>query len=158
MRLLGKAAAVGLVISAVLPFANAQASSKVLSETKSIQDCVSEKRNLDVLMLVDESSSLQGDDAKNIPGNDPDDLRVDALRSIAQLLASTVDASLSESEESSGIDVKLSIAGFGENYTTRAAVGALNGKTLPGFIKAIESQKDFDSDRKTATTLVWAAR
>jgi hypothetical protein len=149
MRLLGKAAAVGLVISAVLPFANAQASSKVLSETKSIQDCVSEKRNLDVLMLVDESSSLRGDDAKNIPGNDPDDLRVDALRSIAQLLASTVDASLSESEESSGIDVKLSIAGFGENYTTRAAVGALNGKTLPGFIKAIESQKDFDSDRKT---------
>jgi hypothetical protein len=149
MRLLGKAAAVGLVISALLPFANAQASSKVLSETKSIQDCVSEKRNLDVLMLVDESSSLQGDDAKNIPGNDPDDLRVDALRSIAQLLASTVDASLSESEESSGIDVKLSIAGFGENYTTRAAVGALNGKTLPGFIKAIESQKDFDNDRKT---------
>ena len=149
MRLLRKAAAVGLVISALLPFANAQASSKVLSETKSIQDCVSEKRNLDVLMLVDESSSLQGDDAKNIPGNDPDDLRVDALRSIAQLLASTVDASLSESEESSGIDVKLSIAGFGENYTTRAAVGALNGKTLPGFIKAIESQKDFDSDRKT---------
>jgi len=149
MRLLGKAAAVGLVMSALLPIVNTQASSKVLSETKSIQECVSEKRNLDVLMLVDESSSLQGDSEKNIPGNDPDDLRVDALRSIAQLLASTVDASKSESEDSSGIEVKLSIAGFGENYTTRAAVGALNGKTLPGFIKAIESQKDFDNDRKT---------
>jgi hypothetical protein len=65
MRLLGKAVAVGLVISAILPFANAQASSKVLSETKSIQDCVSEKRNLDVLMLVDESSSLKGDKSKH---------------------------------------------------------------------------------------------
>ena len=68
MRLSGKVAAIGLVVSALVPFANAQASSKVLSETKSIQDCVSEKRNLDVLMLVDESSSLKGDNNK--PGND----------------------------------------------------------------------------------------
>jgi hypothetical protein len=149
MRLSRKAAAIGLVVSALVPFANAQASSKVLSETKSIQDCVSEKRNLDVLMLVDESSSLQGDATKNIPGNDPDDLRVDALRSIAQLLASTVDASRNGSEESSGIDVKLSIAGFGEKYTTRASVSELNGKTLPNFINAIESQKDFDNDKST---------
>jgi hypothetical protein len=149
MRLLRKAAAIGLVISALLPFANAQASSKVLSETKSIQDCVSEKRNLDVLMLVDESSSLKGDEAKKILPNDPDDLRVDALRSIAQLLASTVDASKNESEETSGIDVKLSIAGFGEKYTTRASVSELNGKTLPSFVNAIESQRDFDNDRST---------
>jgi hypothetical protein len=149
MRLLRKAAAVGLLVSTLLPFANAQASSKVLSETKSIQDCVSEKRNLDVLMLVDESSSLKGDSAKKIVGNDPDDLRVDALRSIAQLLASTVDASNSESEESSGIDVKLSIAGFGEKYTTRASVSELNGKTLPNFVQAIEDQRDFDNDRST---------
>jgi hypothetical protein len=98
MRLSRKATAYGLVVSILLPFANAQASSKVLSETKSIQDCVSEKRNLDVLMLVDESSSLQGDATKKILGNDPDDLRVDALRSIAQLLASTVDASRNGSE------------------------------------------------------------
>lgn len=144
MRLSRKATAFGLVVSVLLPFANAQASSKVLSETKSIQDCVSEKRNLDVLMLVDESSSLKGD--KNKLGNDPDDLRVDALRSIAQLLASTVDAS---KNESSGIKVKLSIAGFGEEYTTRASVSELNGKTLPNFVKAIESQKDFDIDTKT---------
>ena len=144
-----KAAAIGLVLSALLPFASAQASSKVVSETKSIQECVSEKRNLEVLMLVDESSSLKGDVAKQILGNDPDDLRVDALRSIAQLLASTVEASRNESGESSGVNVKLSIAGFGENYTTRASIGDLNGKTLPGFVKAIEEQKDFDSDRST---------
>jgi hypothetical protein len=149
MRLLRKAAAVGLVVSTLLPVADAQAYSKILSETKSIQDCVSEKRNLDVLMLVDESSSLKGDAAKQIPGNDPDDLRVDALRSIAQLLASTVDASKNETDESSGINVKLSIAGFGEKYTTRASISDLNGKTLPGFVKAIESQKDFDNDRST---------
>ena len=149
MHLLRKAIFAGLFVSAVFPIANAQASSRVLGETKSIQDCVSEKRNLDVLMLVDESSSLKGDSAKQILGNDPDDLRVDALRSIAQLLASTVDASKNESEESSGIDVKLSIAGFGEKYTTRAAIGELNGKTLPGFVKAIEDQKEFDSDRST---------
>lgn len=147
MRLSVKATAFGLVVSVLLPFADAQASSKVLSETKSIQDCVSEKRNLDVLMLVDESSSLKGD--KNKPGNDPDDLRVDALRSITQLLASTVDASKIESDESSGIKVKLSIAGFGEEYSTRASVSELNGKTLPNFVKAIESQKDFDIDTKT---------
>jgi len=149
MRLLGKASIIGLIFSTLVPFANAQASSKVFNESKSIQDCVSEKRNLDVVMLVDESSSLKGDTAKQIPPNDPDDLRVDALRSIAQLLASTVDASKNESEESSGIEVKLSIAGFGEKYTTRASVSELNGKTLPSFVSAIENQREFDNDRST---------
>lgn len=149
MRFSWKVAAVSLVIPTLMPLSSAQASLKVISETKSIQECVSENRNLDVLMLVDESSSLQGDDSKKIVGNDPDDLRVDALRSIAQLLASTVDASNNEAEESSGIDVKLSIAGFGEKYTTRASVSELNGKSLPNFVQAIEKQRDFDTDRKT---------
>jgi hypothetical protein len=150
MRLLGKAAAVGLVISAMLPFANAQASSKVLSETKSIQDCVSEKRNLDVLMLVDESSSLKGDKGK--PGNDPDDLRVDALKSIAQVLASTVDASNGGEENSSeieGFEVKLSIAGFGSEYISRKSLDELDGESLRGFIEAIDAQRDFDNDSRT---------
>ena len=150
MRLLGKAAAVGLVISAMLPFANAQASSKVLSETKSIQDCVSEKRNLDVLMLVDESSSLKGDKSK--PGNDPDDLRVDALKSIAQVLASTVDASNGGEEDSSeigGFEVKLSIAGFGSEYISRKSLDELDGESLRGFIEAIDAQRDFDNDSRT---------
>jgi len=150
MRLLGKAAAVGLVISALLPFANAQASSKVLSETKSIQDCVSEKRNLDVLMLVDESSSLKGDKSK--PGNDPDDLRVDALKSIAQVLASTVDASNGGEENSSeigGFEVKLSIAGFGSEYISRKSLDELDGESLRGFIESIDAQRDFDNDSRT---------
>ena len=150
MRLLGKAAAVGLVVSAMLPFANAQASSKVLSETKSIQDCVSEKRNLDVLMLVDESSSLKGDKSK--PGNDPDDLRVDALKSIAQVLASTVDASNGGEENSSeigGFEVKLSLAGFGSEYISRKSLDELDGESLLGFIEAIDDQRDFDNDSRT---------
>jgi len=150
MRLLGKAAAVGLVISALLPFTNAQASSKVLSETKSIQDCVSEKRNLDVLMLVDESSSLKGDKSK--PGNDPDDLRVDALKSIAQVLASTVDASNGGEESSSeigGFEVKLSIAGFGSEYISRKSLDELDGESLRGFIESIDAQRDFDNDSRT---------
>ena len=152
MSRLKKFAVTTLFLSIALPSMSARASTALKSDSKSIQDCISEKRNLDVLMLVDESSSLRGDAIKNIPGNDPDDLRVDALRSIAQVLASTVDAGIggvADSEANSGLRVKLSIAGFGSAYTTRKSLGELDSDSLAGFIETIDDQGEFDSDNRT---------
>jgi len=141
-----------LLLTSALTALNVGTSIAAESESVSIQDCVSEKRNLDVLMLVDESSSLKGDAKKKKPGNDPDDLRVDALRSIAQVLASTVDAStkgLGTAKEKDGFNVTLSIAGFGATYTTRKNLDDLNGESLAEFVESIEEQRDFDSDNRT---------
>ena len=141
-----------LLLTSALTALNVGTSVAAESEPTSIQDCVSEKRNLDVLMLVDESSSLKGDAKKNKPGNDPDDLRVDALRSIAQVLASTVDAStegLGAAKGKSGFNVTLSIAGFGAAYTTRKNLDELNGESLAEFVESINEQRDFDSDNRT---------
>ena len=141
-----------LLLTSALTALNVGTSIAAESEPTSIQDCVSEKRNLDVLMLVDESSSLKGDAKKNKPGNDPDDLRVDALRSIAQVLASTVDAStegLGAAKGKSGFNVTLSIAGFGAAYTTRKNLDELNGQSLAEFVESIEEQRNFDSDNRT---------
>ena len=141
-----------LLVTSALTALSVGTSIAAESESTSIQDCVSEKRSLDVLMLVDESSSLKGNAKKNKPGNDPDDLRVDALRSIAQVLASTVDAStegLVAAKEKDGFNVTLSIAGFGATYTTRKNLDELNGESLAEFVESIEEQRDFDNDNRT---------
>ena len=82
------ALAVIAVIALPSVIANAYSSMSVYSE--SIQECISANRNLDVLMLVDESKSLRINGTE--PGYDPGGLRVEALKSVAQVLASTVDA------------------------------------------------------------------
>ena len=118
--------------------------------TDSIQECISEKRNLDVLMLVDESKSLRENDGK--VGNDPAGSRVEALRSVAQVLASTVDASkngVASNSSSKPLKVSLAIAGFGAGYTSRYRFADLSGDSMNSVIDKIEAQRELDDDLNT---------
>lgn len=115
--------------------------------TDSIQECISEKRNLDVLMLVDESKSLRENDGQ--VGNDPAGSRVEALRSVAQVLASTVDASkngVASNSSSKPLKVSLAIAGFGAGYTSRYRFADLSGDSMNTVIGKIEAQRELDDD------------
>ena len=139
------ALAVIAVIALPSVIANADSSNSVNSE--SIQECISANRNLDVLMLVDESKSLRINGTE--PGYDPGGLRVEALKSVAQVLASTVDAGkvgIDSNSEDQPLKVQLSIAGFGANYSTRKPFAEFSGESLSDVIEIIEEQRELDDD------------
>ena len=137
-------AVIGVV---AIPSVVANADSAKSLDKESIQECISANRNLDVLMLVDESKSLRVNGTE--PGYDPMGLRVEALTSVAQVLASTVDAGkvgIEPNSEDQPLKVQLSIAGFGANYTTRKPFAEFSGESLSDVIEIIEEQRELDDD------------
>ena len=137
-------AVIGVV---AIPSVIANADSSKSLDKESIQECISANRNLDVLMLVDESKSLRVNGTE--PGYDPMGLRVEALTSVARVLASTVDAGkvgIGSKSEDQPLKVQLSIAGFGANYTTRKSFAEFSGESLSDVIEIIEEQRELDDD------------
>ena len=137
-------AVIGVV---AIPSVIANADSSKSLDKESIQECISANRNLDVLMLVDESKSLRVNGTE--PGYDPMGLRVEALKSVARVLASTVDAGkvgIGSNSEDQPLKVQLSIAGFGANYTTRKSFAEFSGESLSDVIEIIEEQRELDDD------------
>jgi hypothetical protein len=147
MRHLKFPLALAVIGAIAMPGVIANADSSKSLDSESIQECISANRNLDVLMLVDESKSLRVNGTE--PGYDPMGLRVEALTSVAQVLASTVDAGkvgIELNSEDQPLKVQLSIAGFGANYTTRKPFAEFSGVSLSDVIEIIEEQRDLDDD------------
>ena len=113
-------------------------------------DCISRERNLDVLMLVDESKSLRVLTKNGIekPGNDPNDDRVAALKSVITVLKSSLSATQNSTEES-GLRVNVSLAGFGDKYVQRLGFTELQDSTVSKINESLDDQKSNDSDLHT---------
>ena len=90
-------------------------SAEAPAKIDSFAACISKERNLDVLMLVDESKSLrelkEKETGKKLPGNDQKDDRVAALKSVVSVLNSSLSATRNSSnqEDDAGLTVNVEI-------------------------------------------------
>jgi hypothetical protein len=89
--------------------------------------CIARQSKISALFLIDESLSLRN--------NDPNDVRVPALK--AALIALN---SLTRGESSLAMDVKVSIAGFGRGFHLHSDWTALNDQSLGSLLTEIDQQ------------------
>ncbi len=99
-----------------------------LTGNSGFSDCLAENPRLLVQYLVDESQSLQR--------TDPDNQRVKAVETTLALLANLPEATGTE------LDMQVSIATFGEDYTTVADWQELTPSSLGGLQDAAASLAD----------------
>jgi len=138
---------IGLSLLSLIPTFVVHADSPLLVVNETIQDCISERKNLDVLMLVDESKSLKTSESGI--GNDPHDSRVPALKSVVRLLASTVgsiDSTTTSSQTSVPLKVSIAISGFGAGYTAHLPFTELTKKGVDTVLETIDGQGEKDND------------
>lgn len=145
------ALASGLVIA--LTVSSTAVNAETPAKVDSFAACISKQRNLDVLMLVDESKSLRELKKNGVkgPGNDPNDDRVAALQSVISVLNSSLSASRNSQRGSAenGLKVNVSVAGFGDKYRERLNFTELNDESLDEINSALSKQKDHDNDLHT---------
>lgn len=143
------AAVFGPVISLLTP--GLLIAESVLQKSQDLRTCIEQQNQLDVLLLVDESSSLSRSNIEGEVGNDADDLRVPALGSVVRVLTAAVEASKSETAASSRTPLKVSVslAGFGDGYSERLGFTPLSGSSLDQVLDEIRKQADRDNQRKT---------
>ena len=119
-RILAASATAALVAGTSILGAAAQAPAQE-SSLPQLGSCLAQKNTLDIVLLMDESGSLEyeakdGQVDKNKPGTDVEGNRVDAAQSFIDELVTR--------QEDTGVDVNVRIAGFGQDYKS--------GATLPG--------------------------
>jgi hypothetical protein len=143
---------VGLFLAAtLLPINGAKAEKP--TKIDSFAQCLSKEQNLDVLMLVDESKSLRElkVNRKARPGNDVNDDRVAALKSVVSVLQSSLAAT--ENSTSGGgnaeLSVRISVAGFGDKYRSRLPFTDLNESNLDTINSVLDDQRNHDNDLHT---------
>jgi hypothetical protein len=113
-------------------------------ENQGLRACVEQKRRLDVQLLVDESASLRD--------SDPDDLRVNALKSVADVLRNLVDVSQSSLDITGGqkpLVVYLMVSGFGSGFEVRLPFTEVTDDNHPAILEALEAQRPRNRDKHT---------
>lgn len=121
---------------AVPALAATESARVVASKDDSVLDqCITKQRKLSALFLIDESKSLET--------SDPDGDRVPALRAAARAIYS-----LTRGDESSAIDVEVSIAGFAADFILHKDWMTLNDKSIDEVLEEIDKSKD--EDRQSA--------
>ena len=113
-----------LLLNAVggLGVAAAQAAGNESSAVGDFGSCLASQQTGDLLLLVDESSSLQT--------SDPDAARVSAANFLLDRLAAF--------GESAAVDLNVAIAGFSSDYTVHTGWTSLNSGSLPTLKSSIE--------------------
>jgi hypothetical protein len=90
-----------------------------------LADCAARTGELSIVILVDESGSLQQ--------TDPDARRVQAIQAALHGLSTSVDRAAGTEH---AFDIKVSMLGFGVSTSDVVDWTALNGSTLPGLTEA----------------------
>jgi hypothetical protein len=125
--------------------------------TNSLAECAANKQSLDVLMLVDESTSLKGGyrgpDGNVVIGTDVEGRRVDALKAAATTLAGIADRTATSQKP---VKVNVAMIGFGNRNDEVLGWTDLNGNNLGQVVEAGESfrskNSQDDTDYATAFT------
>ena len=143
---------VGVLFATTL-FSVGSARAEAPAKIDSFAQCLSKEQNLDVLMLVDESKSLRELKVagKKSPGNDVNDDRVAALKSVVSVLLSSLAATENSTsgKREAGLNVRISVAGFGDEYRPRLSFTELNDSTLDKIDDVLDDQKKHDNDLHT---------
>lgn len=84
--------------------------------------CLAAQRSGDLLLMIDESSSLQA--------SDPDGARITSANYLLD--------QLTKYKESSGIDLDVAVAGFADSYSVESDWSALDSGSLPSIKNAVE--------------------
>ena len=130
--------AVSLLLALVIGsnIASGQRVAEDRGESEQFDACSSRQKKISALLLIDESLSLRD--------NDPDKLRVPALK--AALIALN---SLTRGQSISAFDVQVSVAGFGRGFHLHKDWSALSDDTLIDFINEIDNQDSRNRDNLT---------
>ncbi|GAA1471538.1 VWA domain-containing protein [Corynebacterium felinum] len=105
-------ASVAAVNSAALVLAQETDLSPIAEQNLSrLSSCISNKKQADLLFVIDESASLRG---HNGPATDPENVRVAAAQDLIQQLGKVAN--------NSNADINVKLAGFGEKYSSDPAV------------------------------------
>ena len=148
-------ALLALAIVAPLFALSSDVSAEAPAKVDSFAACISKERNLDVLMLVDESKSLrelkEKKTGKKLPGNDQKDDRVAALKSVVSVLNSSLSATKNSSNrgDDAGLTVNVAVAGFGDKYQVRLPFTTLTEDSLSEINSALDAQAKNDNDLHT---------
>ncbi len=105
---------------------------------KDLSDCITQKRRLSVVFLVDESKSLVGNSKRQ--GNDPFGLRVLPMEGFVKSLVSY------NEDQVDKIEMTAAIFGFGESFVERQSWMTLDANSLDGFNHKIEDQGNLNGD------------
>jgi hypothetical protein len=157
--------AVIVLVSAIAFVPNAQSQQSQQSPqstarqtaTSSLAECAASNHNLDVLMLVDESSSLKGgyrdSNGREVVGTDVDGRRVDALKAAATTLAGIVDRTISAANP---VKVNVAMIGFGKSNDEVLGWTDLSGLNLNQVLAAGESfrSRNTQDDTDYATAFI----
>jgi hypothetical protein len=110
-----------------------------------LEDCISQKRKLSVVFLVDESKSLVANSKRreNKGGNDPFGLRVLPMKAVVENFVS-----LNE-DQTNKIEMTAAIFGFGASFVERQGWTTLDSNSLGGFSQKIEAQGNLNGDSYT---------
>jgi hypothetical protein len=124
--------------------------------TNSLAECAANKQSLDVLMLVDESTSLKGyrgRDGREVVGTDVEGRRVDALKAAATTLAGIADRTATSQKP---VKVNVAMIGFGNRNDEVLGWTDLNGSNLGQVVEAGESfrSKNNQNDTDYATAFI----
>jgi len=125
--------------------------------TNSLAECAANKQSLDVLMLVDESTSLKGGyrgpDGNVVIGTDVEGRRVDALKAAATTLAGIVDRTATSQKP---VKVNVAMIGFGNRNDEVLGWTDLSGNNLGQVVEAGESfrSKNNQDDTDYATAFI----
>jgi hypothetical protein len=118
--LVGACAAISVVLAP--PAAAAPAGAAV----SDFGACLAAQRSGDLLLMIDESSSLQA--------SDPDGARITSANYLLD--------QLTKYKESSGIDLDVAVAGFADTYSVESDWSALDSGSLPSIKNAVEGFRD----------------
>lgn len=113
-----------------------------------ISECISTQKKLDVLFVVDQSISLQrtrDDNGKKLPGTDPNDERVTALKAVLNVLQTKAN----QSEEDSSVRVTVAHSGFGSGFQLHQDWTELNDGGFEKVLARIDSQANLDNEKFT---------
>ena len=110
--------------------------------TKNLDECISRQKRISALFLIDESKSLKS--LKNLPGNDPNDERVPAMKAAARALNS-----LTRGNKDSAVQVRVAIAGFGESFNTRQRWTNLSDSSLDSVLAVLDKQANRENSLLT---------
>jgi hypothetical protein len=121
------------------------------SATSSLAECAASKGALDVLMLVDESTSLKG--YRDRPGTDVDGRRVDALKAANTTLAGIADRTAMSQKP---VRVSVAMIGFGNRNDEVLGWTDLSGNNLGQVIDAGElfRSRNTQDDTDYATAFI----
>ncbi|OYD71419.1 vWA domain-containing protein [Rhodococcus sp. OK302] len=129
-----------LMLNAVSGFGvvTAQAAGNTTSAVEDFGSCLASQQTGDLLLLVDESSSLQI--------SDPDAARVSAANFLLDRLTAF--------GESAAVDLNVAIAGFSSDYTVHTGWTSLDSGTLPTLKSSVD---EFRSRTNGIDTDYWGA-